>query len=96
VQAGQTPWVEKKARARPEDRDPGEAGKKRRRYVPSVARPERCPFTLLGLPKTASVDEIRRAFRQKALDTHPDRGGDAEAFIEVTWARDEAIARRRR
>lgn len=94
VQAGLPPWVEKKPRARPEEREPAE--KKRRRYVPSVASPERCPFTLLGLPKTASVEEIRRAFRHRALATHPDRGGDAEAFIQVTWARDEALARRLR
>ncbi|UQA57571.1 J domain-containing protein [Polyangium aurulentum] len=96
VLAGQPPWVEKKARARPEEREPEEEKKKRRRYVPSVSSPERCPFAVLGLPKTASVEEIRRAFRQKALATHPDRGGDAEAFIQVTWARDEALARRMR
>ena len=80
VQAGQTPWVEEKARAR-------------RRFVPSVPEPDVCPFGVLGLPKTASPDDIRRAYRRRALETHPDRGGDAAAFIRVTWARDEAIAR---
>jgi len=96
VQAGQSPWVEKKARARPEEPPPSERGRKRRRYVPSVRSPERCPFAVLGLPKTASIEEIRSAFRRMALATHPDRGGNAEAFIQVTWARDEALARRMR
>jgi hypothetical protein len=41
---------------------------------------------MLGVPKHASADDIRRAFRQRALVTHPDRGGDRTAFELVVLA----------
>jgi hypothetical protein len=52
----------------------------------------------LGITARATADELKRAFRQRALSTHPDRGGDAEAFRQVQRAFKEAqrrIARRR-
>jgi hypothetical protein len=52
----------------------------------------------LGVTAQATADELKRAFRQRALATHPDRGGDAEAFRQVQRAFKEAqrrIARRR-
>ena len=52
----------------------------------------------LGITARATADELKRAFRQRALATHPDRGGDAEAFRQVQRAFKEAqrrIARRR-
>ncbi len=51
----------------------------------------------LGITARATADELKRAFRQRALATHPDRGGDAEAFRQVQRAFKEAqrrIARR--
>jgi hypothetical protein len=45
------------------------------------------PYFVLGLPKTATELEIRRAFRQLALRDHPDRNpGDAEAARRFTRA----------
>ena len=41
---------------------------------------------VLGVPKNAGPDEIRRAFRARALVTHPDHGGNAVAFAEVRSA----------
>jgi DnaJ domain len=35
---------------------------------------------VLGVDNDASSDEIRRAFRARALVTHPDRGGDRVSF----------------
>ena len=35
---------------------------------------------VLGVAEHASADDIRRAFRLRALTTHPDRGGDRTAF----------------
>lgn len=51
---------------------------------------KRCYYDVLGVGKTASGDEIRKAYRQSALKNHPDRNpGDAEAesrFKEATGA----------
>lgn len=44
------------------------------------------PFKILGLAKDASIDEVQRAYRQKAAKYHPDAGGDAWAFQQVQEA----------
>ena len=41
---------------------------------------------VLGVGNDAGPDEIRRAFRARALVVHPDRGGDRVAFAELTDA----------
>ncbi len=43
---------------------------------------------VLGVGNDAQPDEIRRAFRARALVTHPDHGGDRAAFAELTDALD--------
>lgn len=49
-------------------------------------------FAVLGIHADASVDEVRVAFRRKALQTHPDKqGGSAEAFNAVQQAHDVLI-----
>jgi len=40
-------------------------------------------FDLLGVSRCASMDDIRRAYRRRAMVTHPDRGGDTGAFQRV-------------
>ena len=35
-------------------------------------------YNMLGVEKTASSDEIKKAFRKKALKEHPDKGGDPD------------------
>jgi len=47
----------------------------------------------LGITARASAEDLKRAFRERALATHPDRGGDAEAFREVQRAFKEAQRR---
>jgi DnaJ-class molecular chaperone len=47
---------------------------------------------LLGLPSSASLPEIRRRFQELALAHHPDKGGDAPTFIELTQAYKRACA----
>lgn len=43
-------------------------------------------YDLLGVSKSASADEIKTAFRKKAHEHHPDKGGDAEKFKELNEA----------
>lgn len=43
-------------------------------------------YAILGLTKGASVDEIRKAFRRKAFEAHPDQGGDEKSFRELKEA----------
>jgi molecular chaperone DnaJ len=43
-------------------------------------------YELLGIDKSASADEIKKAFRKKAVEHHPDRGGDEVKFKEVNEA----------
>lgn len=44
------------------------------------------PYDELGVPRDASKDEIRRAFKRRAHATHPDKGGDGESFKRVNAA----------
>jgi DnaJ-class molecular chaperone len=42
---------------------------------------------LLGLGNAASLDEVRRAYRQKAACHHPDKGSeDDKEMKEINWA----------
>jgi curved DNA-binding protein CbpA len=44
------------------------------------------PYDTLGVPRDASDDEIKDAYRRKARDTHPDKGGTEGAFQPVQRA----------
>jgi molecular chaperone DnaJ len=43
-------------------------------------------YASLGLRPDAAPEDIKRAYRAKAREHHPDAGGDAERFKEVTHA----------
>ena len=43
-------------------------------------------YDILGVKKTASADEIKKAFRKLAQKHHPDAGGDEETFKEINEA----------
>jgi molecular chaperone DnaJ len=43
-------------------------------------------YEVLGVAKTASQDEIKKAYRTAAQTHHPDKGGDVEKFKEVKEA----------
>lgn len=62
---------------------------------PADAESHAAPWpVVLGVAARASVAEIKQAYRAKALATHPDRGGDADAFRAVQQAYERAMARR--
>src|SRR5512133_118003 len=43
-------------------------------------------YDILGVPKTATADEIKKAFRKAARKHHPDAGGSEERFKELNEA----------
>ncbi len=80
---GQPPWT-------PRDRAPSA-----RRSAPREppAGQGATPWTLLGLQPGATPADIKRAFRKRALETHPDRGGDAAVFRAVRHAYERLLVR---
>ena len=54
-----------------------------------LALPMKSPYEILGVPKTASASQIKRAYRKLAKRFHPDalgKVGDADKFREATEA----------
>lgn len=43
-------------------------------------------YEVLGVSKTASQDELKKAYRKAAIKNHPDKGGDPEKFKELAQA----------
>jgi DnaJ family protein A protein 2 len=43
-------------------------------------------YETLGVPKTATPDEIKKAYRKLAVKHHPDKGGDPEKFKDINAA----------
>lgn len=40
-------------------------------------------YALLGVSRRAALVDVQAAFRQKALQLHPDKGGNKEAFQKL-------------
>lgn len=49
------------------------------------------PYAVLEIPRTATSEEARRAYRRKAMKVHPDRGGSVEEFQRVKKAFESII-----
>jgi hypothetical protein len=49
------------------------------------------PFEVLGLPPTASADQVQLARRRLAKLLHPDLGGDVSAMARVNQAAEQAL-----
>ncbi|GMF65638.1 unnamed protein product [Phytophthora lilii] len=45
-------------------------------------------YEILGLEPAADERQVARAYKQKSILHHPDRGGDVQKFLELTHARD--------
>ena len=44
------------------------------------------PYALLGVTAASIPEEVRAAYKKRALETHPDKGGDPEEFLRVKQA----------
>jgi hypothetical protein len=80
---GQAAWTTSE-RARQPDRAP-----------PRAARVDETlsVWALLGITSGASVAEVKAGYRRRALELHPDRGGDAAEFRALHAAYEEALRR---
>ena len=43
-------------------------------------------YSILGINKQASQDEIKKAYRKSAMKHHPDHGGDGAKFSQINEA----------
>jgi len=84
VLAGQKPWFE--VEGRPVRKGDEAVTGTAKPVVPNAA-------SILGVTGDATPDDIKRAYRERALETHPDRGGDPEAFRAVQRAYEQLAAR---
>jgi hypothetical protein len=60
--------------------------------TPQQPAPHDDPFELFGLPRSATLAELRAARRELAFAAHPDRGGDVAAMQRINLAFDAAVA----
>ena len=44
------------------------------------------PYDILGVPKNASTDAVKAAYKKMAMKHHPDKGGNPETFKEINDA----------
>lgn len=56
------------------------------REIKRLKRPRYNPFDVLGISVSAPEEEVKRAYREKAKEHHPDKGGDKEQFIRLQLA----------
>ena len=83
---GQAPWV-----AHAPAPDEASGPRATRAATPGPGQPS--IWETLGLQSNATSDELKGGYRARALATHPDRGGDPEAFRAVQSAYKEALRR---
>jgi len=46
----------------------------------------RSPYSILGVPIQTAHEDIKKRYKRKAMQSHPDKGGDPEEFAELCAA----------
>jgi hypothetical protein len=69
----------------------------KRQEVVKLPTAEECHRLMLGLPLGCRLSEadIHRAYKRVAKQAHPDAGGNVEAFLKLSAARDALMKERR-
>jgi hypothetical protein len=57
----------------------------------TTTKPTNEDFTLLGLKERFVEEDVKNMYRKKALEYHPDKGGDKEKFIKLTEAKNRCL-----
>jgi len=52
-------------------------------------------YAILGLPQTASLEEVKRNYRSLAVIFHPDRGGYTEAMVLLNRAYEQIMGQKK-
>jgi len=58
--------------------------------------PDDVCYHILGVTPSATLNEIRRAYRRKAKQFHPDHGGDPDIMNALTRAYEHIMAHKQR
>lgn len=53
-------------------------------------------YDILGISKDATNEEIRKTYKEKAVECHPDKGGDSSIFVELANAYNILIDKEKR
>lgn len=77
---------------------PSKASREPARGVPRPRSPAESGsiWELLGVTRDATEAELKAAFRKRAIELHPDQGGDDETFRRLIRAHQEAQRRLRK
>lgn len=71
------------------ERRGGERGRSSRTRQRRLTRTREEAAAVLGVAPDAPPEEVRAAYRERVMETHPDHGGDEAAFRRVRWAYDQ-------
>ena len=91
---GELPWRARKGRT--EGRRTDDEGQHASLPRRGTEATKASVWTILGVTAKATDAEIKRAFRKRAIETHPDHGGDPEAFRALQQAYEKAMLRRKK